>query len=352
MGNIGKGFAVVSETISSATNSVGDLVSSKRQFISKQIINAILLLMILLIFGCFDFLHLKFHYEYLADYNYWVNITIKSVADICAYNIGVNFIIDDIITRNTVLQELKTQYEKLNAVKQEDFPVFIDKYNREQKIISWKNYVNHKIYLLNKFSKQRDRIHYNGKPPFDNKYAAKRYELEQMKTDEFIMKNIDNLEVSYKDIDTSIFELEINGTEKVVQNKVTGSVSKGRAIASISTMIGILGFSVIVTPIGLEPNKEEFDSQMVAAVNTVVRMAQDIGIIVWQFLRGIIGTPKIVSVQMTIPLAERVKILKLYYAWRRANNKEVPQCYLDTLNEKQEEYIEMTEEEYKKRKGE
>ena len=46
MGNIGKGFAVVSETISSATNSVGDLISSKRQFISKQIINAILLLMI------------------------------------------------------------------------------------------------------------------------------------------------------------------------------------------------------------------------------------------------------------------------------------------------------------------
>jgi hypothetical protein len=122
VGIIEKGVAGVTQTVANATDILGDLVSSKRQFIIKQITNAILLIVILLVFGCFDFLHLKFHYEYLIDGNYWVNIAIKTVADICAYNIGVNFIIDDVIKRNQTLTILKKQYDELNEVKQEDFP--------------------------------------------------------------------------------------------------------------------------------------------------------------------------------------------------------------------------------------
>ena len=355
MGTIKKGLSVASESLLKATNVVEDLVSSKRQFIVKQLTNALLLLVILLVFGCFDFLHLKFHYEYLIDYNYWVNIVIKAVADICSYNIGVNFIIDDIINRNMTLARLKIAYEKLNSVKQEDFPVFIHEYNLKQKIIAWKNYINHKIYILNKFARKSDRLRYanwsKATVQEKNRYCLKRYRLETMKTDAFIQENIDNLEAPYKDIDVAVFELEINGAEKIVQNKVTGSVTKGRAIASVSTLLGVVLFSAVFQPIGLQPNKNEFESQMVAAVNTAIKISTDIGIIIWQFTRGIFGTPKIVSNQMTIPLSERVKILKEYYSWRKSKGEEVPQCYLDLLKEKREEdaiEVELTQEQIEK----
>lgn len=361
MGTLGNGIADATNKIGEFADVVGDLVSSRRQFIIKQITNSILLLVILLVFGCFDWMNLKFHYEYLLDGNYWVNIGIKGVADICAYNIGVNFIIDDIIKRNLQLAVLKYQYEKLNEVKQEDFPQFIDIYNRERRIATYKNIVSHKIYLLNRISRRADRITYSKLIKTADistlkGYAKKRWELEQMKTDEFIEENYEALSVPYKDVDSSIFELEINGSEKIIQNKVTGSVAKGRAIASASTMFGVLAFSVIFTPISLDPNKQEFENQMVAAVNTAVRISTDIGIVVWQFTRGILGTHRIISNQMTIPYAERVKILKLYYEWRKRNGKSVPQVYEDILAGKikiqkrdgdELEEVTMTEEEYK-----
>lgn len=348
MSFIEKGFSAASEVASNLSDSVGDLVSSKRQFIIKQISNTFLLLVILLVFGCFDFLHLKFHYEYLMDANYWVNIAVKVVADICAYNIGVNFIIDDVIKRNKTLINLKSQYEHLNELKQEDFLDFIDEYNKQQRIIAYKNNINHKIYLLNKHSKKSDRVAYTRNPEDHKKgYARKRWELEQMKTDEFILANIDSLDVHYRDVDPAIFELEINGSEKIVTNKVTGSVGKGRLIASMSTMFGVIAFSIIISPIGLQPNKQEFEDGVVAAVNYAMKIASDIGIIIWQFTRGVLGTHKIVSTQLTIPLAERVKILKDYYSWRKRNGKDVPQYYLNLfIEKKEEEVIEITEEQF------
>ena len=113
MGLLERGTAKVAEAYGNFSDSVGDLVSSKKQFITKQVLNVVLLLVILLVFGCFDFLNLVFHYEYLFNANYWINVGTKAVADICSYNIGVNFIIDDIIKRDLTLQNLKKIYEEL-----------------------------------------------------------------------------------------------------------------------------------------------------------------------------------------------------------------------------------------------
>lgn len=351
MGLLETGVTKATEKVNDVTETISDLISSKRQFVIKQITNVFLLLVILIVFGCFDFMHFKFHYEYLLNPDYWINIGVKTVADICSYNIGVNFIIDDVIKRNKTLQKLKTLYEKLNAVKQEDFPEFINYYNKQQKKIAYKNYINRKIYLLNKHAKKSDRVNYSLNPTAcSSRYYNKRLSLEKMKTDEFIDANIDSLEAPYKDIDVAVFELEINGTEKIVQNKVTGSLTKGRAIASISTMLGVVIFSIIFNPIGLDPNKEEFEDGVVAAVNYAIKIASDIGIIIWQFTRGIFGTQRIVSNQLTVPLAERVKILKLYYEWRKQKGKALPKCYIDSLQEKNdndEEYVEITMDELK-----
>ncbi len=360
MGKLEKGITTAVNALGKASDGVGSLVSSKKEFITKNIINGILLIVILLAFGCFDFLHLEFHFEYLADPNYWVDVLIKAVADICAYNIGINFIIDDVIKRNEQIVILKRHYEKLNSCKQADFEEFIPIYNKEQKVLAYKHKMTRLIYLLNKVAKRKDKILYNKwlkDNTIDihkNRYCIKRKELEYLRSDEYIKENIDALDVKYVDVDSSVFEMEIDGSPKVVQNKVVGSVSKGRAVASSSTLLGVVIFSMVFRSIGLSPNKQEFENQMVAAAYYAISIASDIGIIVWQFMRGILGTHRIVSQQVTTPLAERVKILKKYYEWRIAKGYQAPRCYLEILEEEKEEksssttddYVEMTPKEY------
>lgn len=324
---------------------LSDLISSKKEYALKQIANALLLLIILLVFGCFDFLHLTFHYEYLFDPNFWISVGTKAAADIASYNIGINVIIDDVINRNKVLREIKRTYEKLNKYKDEDFVEFINEYNRDCKIQAYKNKIIRKIYLLNKTARQRDKLLYANKladaeVKKKNRYCVKRTELEQLKTDEYIKSNIDALDIKYKDVDPAVFELEINGSQKVVENKVTGSVNHGRIVLSLTTMLGIIAVPIINNAWQLDPNKEEFEDGVVAGVNYAIKMATDIGIIIWQFTRGMFSTSKIVSTEITTPLSLRVKILKKYYAWRTKKGLWTPQCYLDLLkeeNKKEEE---------------
>ena len=90
MGIIDKGVQGL-QAISDAKGDVSDLISSKKEYVIKQVVNIFLLLIILVVFGCFDFLHLQFHFEYLLETNFWINVVTKAIADICAYNIGINF---------------------------------------------------------------------------------------------------------------------------------------------------------------------------------------------------------------------------------------------------------------------
>lgn len=331
--------------VSDYTSYASDMASSKKEFIIKQSVNIVLLLVILLAFGCFDFLHLKFHYEYLLDGHYWSSIVLKTVADICAYNIGINMIVDEVIKRNKVLGKLKYIYENLNQYKEDDFNDFIYEFNREQRIIAYKNKITHKIYKLGKRAKLSDKIEYNKNPNSDNKYCVKRKQLEYLKSEDYINNNADALDVNYKDVEAAVFDIEINGAQKIVQNNVTGSIGKGRLIASTTAASGIILFSVFANSFSLAPNQEEFENQMVAAINTALRIATDIGIIIWQFFRGVLSTHGIVSKQVTIPLEERVKILKKYYLWRQNKNLEVPEFYLDLTKDK-DDVIEITEEQF------
>ena len=293
----------------------------------------------------------------------------KVVASLCAYNIGINFIVDEVIKRNKNLGLAKFRYEVLNASKQKDFEHYIHHvYNPGQKKAIYINMINKRIYLLNKFSKKKDRILYISELPErqlekeNNRYCIRRKELEYLKSDEYIDANIENLRVRYRDIDHTIFELEIGAKQKVHQRSVTGSIGKGRAISTGTGALSIIGVTMFIGSFSVAPDSQEFVEGTVAAVNTVVKMCSDIAVIIWQFFRGILSTTKIVSQQLTSPYVERTEILKKYYRWRQDNGESVPKFYqelykmdnvqLEGTEEKEEEVLELTEEEYNKLKGE
>lgn len=341
-------------------NGVADLTSTKKEFIFKQTINIILIFVILVVFGCFDFLKLRFHYEYFKNIDYWVQIFTKLIADVCSYNVGINLILDDIINKDITLARNKLTYEKLNTAKQNDFDEFIYRvYNPKMKREAYISRINFQIHALNRLSRRRDRILYSSTLPekesekLKNKYCIKRKELETLKSDKYIEKNLDSLIVPYRDIDPSVFELEIDGAEKSKQGKITGSIKAGRINGTLTTIMGVVMVSMLTTGIALEADKEQFETQAIAAAHYCMKAFSDIGIVLWQLFRGIISAPRIVSNQLTLPYAERNKVLMSYYSWREEKGLEVPNCYKELFIEKSdEEVLELTKEEYNKLKGE
>ncbi len=351
--------------LSQGVNKVNDtfdqlssLLSSKKELIVKQVTNSILLFVILLVFGCLDFATLKFHGEYLITPDYWGTVGTKLIAAICALNVGINMMLDSEIKKNKILQREIRRYNYLIKLKQSDFEYFILKiYNVKIKIAAYKSYINRKIYFLNKLSRAKDRVLYTSNIPEreaekeKNHYCIKRRELEQLKTDEYIQKNIDNIFIKYGEVDPAAFELEVNGATKFEKNRVTGSVTKGRAKESSNVILGMVAVSMLTTSFTLSANKEQFESQMIAFWHYVLKTCEDILIVGWQFLNGLLRTRNIVSAQLTVPYATRNQILIEYLNWRKEN--QLPDTYAYTElkkvdEEEEEEVIEMTEEEYNK----
>ena len=106
---------------------VAELVSSKREFISKQILNIGLVFIVLVATGCLDFMHPSVHLEKIFELSFWSSITGKLIAGVCMFNLGINLFWDSVIKRNKTLTNAILEYKKLILYKQIDFEYFIVK---------------------------------------------------------------------------------------------------------------------------------------------------------------------------------------------------------------------------------
>lgn len=331
------------------------VASSKKETIFKQGINILLLFIILLVFGCLDFATLTFHLEYLTTASYWGTVGTKVVAGVCAFNIGINLMFDAEVKKDGVLKELIAKYNKLLAYKQIDFEEYVVKiFNFQEKKKAYIGKINRKIYFLNRFSRARDRLLYSSDLPErqaekeKNRYCRRRKELEELKSDAFIKKNLDGISVRYYEVDPAIFELEIDGSAKIRGVRTKGNVSAGKIKASTNVILGMVLFSMFVTAFGLQADQQKFVDQMEAFWHYFLKGLEDTAVVLWQATRGMFSVRKIISQQLTEPYSGRVQVLMGYVDWRLKEKRE------DTLVHKElnkEEYIELTEEELEKLKN-
>lgn len=337
----------ISRTISEA---VSMAQTKKEQFI-KQFINAGLLFVILLVFGCFDFAEVKFHFEYLLSINYWSTVFSKTVAGVCAFNIGINLMWDIELAKDKILADAILLYKKLNSYRQNDFEYYcVHIFNPREKTKAYISQINHSIYWLNKFSRAKDRLLYSSDLPEHqelkktNKYCIRRQRLEDLKDPEFIKKNIDSLKVKYNEVDPSVFDLEIDGSPTFHGVKTVGSVGRGKARASANVVLGMVGFSMFLTAIGLEFNREAFEDQMTAFWNYLLKCVTDVGVILWQTLRGMFKTRKIISNELTQVYVGRNKVLTDYLEWRLTTNQPNMKSYEELHKDDDVQEIELTAE--------
>ena len=348
------------EKISSANDKIDDVISlasSKKEFVAKQIINSILLFIILLVFGCLDFASLAFHFERLLNLSYWGTVFSKTVAGLCAFNIGINLMWEIEIRKNVILSKAIELYNHLIKFKEDDFEYFITHiYNPREKTKAYISQIKRKMYRLNMFSKARDKLLYSSDLPerqkekLTNKYCIKRQELEDLKKEDYIKKNLESLKVKYYLVDATVFELEIDGSATVHGVKTRSNVNAGKVKASSNVLIGMVGFSMFLTAIGLELNKDEFANQMVRFWHYLMKCVTDVGIVLWQTYRGMLGSRKIISQELTQPYVGRNKVLKDYYQWRFQNEKLTQEKYNEIVKFQEEIEVTLTEEQLKKLK--
>lgn len=316
-----------------ATSRIVSYASNNKDKVLKTFINSLLLIVIFAMFGCFDFLTLTFHFENLLTSSFWAKVLSKTIAGMCAYNIGINLIWDREIEKDTELEENAKKYEELSKLKEpKSFEKFVvEVFNRKEKKKAYISQINHKIYRLNKISKAKDKLLYSSDLEGSdelrkkNRYCIKRKQLEELKNDEFIEKNIDTIKVRYMQVEPQVFYMELDGKAIVRGVKTKGNIGVGRTISTANVLLGMVGCSMLITILGFEANSEILKKNVWAMLLVIFA---DIGTIAWQIIRGLSSARKIISSEITQPLIGRNQVLSEYSEWCITSNIEKTKSYL------------------------
>ena len=329
----------VFDQVSNATDRLTQLLSTKQERVTKGVINFVLLVVILGVFGCFDFLTMRFNFD-VFDFvghpdiaaAYWTEVITKAIAGVCAYNIGMNINWEREVEKSFTLKNLIRRYEDLDKMR--DGKTFNDYvmnvYNLEEKRKAWVDSVNRKIHRLNRFAKHKSLILYSSEDEEGKKksrYCRKRAELEEMKTDAWIERNINSVFVRYNAVDPIVFSLDIECKTESRGAKVQGNVAMAKVRNSASVVLGMLAISMFLASFALSASKEKFVDQMQAFWYYALKLFEDIGVVLWQVFRGMLDDRKLVNSELVAPYAGRIKVLEAYVSWCAENRIEKSKAF-------------------------
>lgn len=325
----------VFDQVNNATDRLTQLLSTKQERVTKAVINFILLVVILGVFGCFDFLTMRFNFD-VFDFvghqdvatAYWTEVITKAIAGVCAYNIGMNMNWEREVEKSFTLKTLIRRYEDLDKMR--DGKTFNDYvmnvYNLEEKKKAWVDSINKRIHRLNRFAKHGDLILYSSddaeRRKGKSRYCQRRAELEEMKTEKWMERNINSVFVRYRSVDPIVFSLDIECKTESRGAKVQGNVAAAKVRNSASVVFGMLAISMFLASFALSASKEQFMDQMQAFWYYALKLLEDVGVVLWQVFRGMLDDRKLVNSELIAPYAGRIKVLEAYVSWCAENKVE------------------------------
>lgn len=315
------------DSANNATDRLSGLISGNSEKVIKTAINGVLLFIILAVFGCFDFVTFTFTLTVFDFANhateamaFWTRVVTKTIAGVCAFNIGINLMWDKEIEKSGVLASSIKEYERLLKFKDtKTFDNFImNVFNAREKKKAWIDKINVKIHRLNRFARHRDMVLYttgSAEQKSANRYCRKREELEIMKSDSWVDQNLDSLQVRYYPVDPVVFDMDIDGKVGKRGAKVQGNIGRAKAMNTGNVVLGMVGFSMLTASIILSADGQQFANQMEAFWYYLLTCCEDIGVVAWQTFRGMLSAKKIVSSEYIEPYANRVRVLNEYINW-------------------------------------
>ncbi len=301
----------------------------------KNLLAYIIIFLVLIIEGCFNFVELKFNVDAFYSIEFWAE-TFFRVFLLVVIRIAAMLIFLDIArAKNMDLRKAKEINDKYMKLKGDDFSEYMETVkNPSIKIKAWKEQVNKKLAKLEKKAKQEDRSLYYKKgeeyklQKENNEYCKQRKLLEEQLSNEYIKESIETLIIrkKYPKIDPTVFSLPVTVENLNKQYQITAK-TKNAIISSIaiSSSMAIIWRTIIQS---LQPQPTE-----VYMLGVIINIIADLIFIIIQFWSGIIGAFSKIQSEEVTPYINRNEILKEYLHWKNPGNPDTFAKWLTQLEE-------------------
>lgn len=289
-------------------------IAYNKTTILKNTFSVLLLILILVVEGCFNFLTFEFKFDKLVNLGFWTNIATKVVLLVLVKMWVMSIFIDIARNKNIDLKFQKQVNEKLLETKDDKFPQWVENVeNREIKIEFYKRRINKKLAKLEHKAKPRDRALYfseNEEVKATNKYCKKRKELEYLLSDEYIENNYQWLDIKvYPQIDSAIFDCPITNSD-ITKKYQLSSKTKTAIFATLLSACFITLFLQMIW------NSVELSGSKIQLLVILTSLLMDFIFIVCQALTGISSAFSIVEQQEILPYVNRNRILEKYMYYK------------------------------------
>lgn len=293
--------------------------------ILKNVFSILLLILILIVEGCFNFVTFEFNVEKLANLGFWTNVAFKVVLLVLVKMWVMSIFMDVARNKNKDLDFNKKLNEKLMQTKDDKFPKWVENVeNKEIKIEFYKKKINKMIAKLEHEATPQDRMLYfndDEELKLHSEYCVERAELEYLLTDEYIEKNYHWLDIKkYPQIDSAVFDCPI-GNDNISKKYQLSAKTK---TAIFTSLLSASIITIILQTVwnSIEMFKNDLDLLIIFS-----GLLMDFIFIVWQGLTGISSAFTIVEQQEVLPYVNRNRILEKYLYYKNPNDeKTVRDC--------------------------
>ena len=291
----------------------------------KNAFSILLLLLILIVEGCFNFVTFEFKFERLTNLGFWTNVAFKVVLLLLVKMWVMSIFMDVARKKNADLIFNKKVNEKLMQNKDDKFAKWIENIeNVEIKIEFYKRKITKLIAKLEHNATSQDRmLYFNDDEELkkDNDYCIKRAELEYLISDDYIKNNYQWLDITkYPQLDATVFDCPI-GNENI-NKKYQLSAKTKTAIFSSLIFASVMFLMIQTVWNSVEMFRNDLDILII-----ISGLLMDFIFIVWQGLTGIGTAFNIIEQQEVLPYVNRNRILEKYIYYKNPDNeKTVREC--------------------------
>ena len=289
-------------------------IAYNKTTILKNTFSILLLILILVVEGCFNFLTFEFKIEKLLSLGFWTNVATKVVLLVLVRMWVMSIFIDIARNKNLELKFQRNVNERLLETKDDKFPRWVENVeNRDIKIEFYKRKINKKLAKLEHHASSRDRMLYfsdNEEVKKANKYCQKRKELEYILTDEYIEKNFAWLDIKiYPQIDSAIFDCPVTNNNITKKYQLSSKTKNAILGTLLSACFVTLVIQTVWNSIELNGNKADLLVIMASLIMDFIFIGS-------QGLTGISNAFGIVEQQEILPYVNRNRILEKYMYYK------------------------------------
>lgn len=299
--------------------------------ILKNVFSILLLILILIVEGCFNFVTFEFNIEKLANLGFWTNVAFKVVLLVLVKMWVMSIFMDIARNKNKDLDFNKKLNEKLMQTKDDKFPKWVENVeNKEIKIEFYKKKINKMIAKLEHEATPQDRMLYfndDEELKLHSEYCVERAELEYLLTDEYIEKNYHWLDINkYPQIDSAVFDCPI-GNDNISKKYQLSAKTK---TAIFTSLLSASIITIILQTVwnSIEMFKNDLDLLIIFS-----GLLMDFIFIVWQGLTGISSAFTIVEQQEVLPYVNRNRILEKYLYYKNPNDEKTVRDCINTMKD-------------------